>query len=194
MKKLSLVVFGLLAATTVFAQTSPLSYDYVGASLGTGDIYDDDFSFYGVNASYAINDMFFVKGSYYDGATDDDIKFGPRAGKVEQSGYDFGAGFHTPLNQALDLVVAASFVATEAEVFGLSQDVDGYGVEGGLRLQATERLELNLLAAYLDQEDESETGYIASAFYFLTPAFSVGVVYTDNDAADTAAANVRFHF
>ena len=194
MKKLSLVFLGLLAANPLFAQTSPLSYDYVGASLGTGDVFEDDFSFYGLGASYSINDSFFVKGSYYDGATDDDINFGVGLTKVELSGYDVGAGFHTPLTQAMDLVVSASYVYSEIEFLGFSQHDDGFGVNGGVRFKATERLELNLLADYVDQGGDGETGYAASAYYFLTPTFSVGVVYADNDATDTASANIRFHF
>jgi hypothetical protein len=195
MKKIGLAISCLFAANSLFAQTSPLSYDYVEGNLGTGDFFDEDFSFYGLGASFSIDENIFLKGSYYDGATDDDIVFDPlSAGKLEISNYDFGIGYHMPLNQTLDFAASISYVNSELELFGFSENGDGYSVDAGLRFKATERLELNIFADYTDAGSDGETGYLASAYYFLLPTFSVGAVFGGADDLDTVAASVRLHF
>jgi hypothetical protein len=194
MKKISLVVLSLLAANTVFAQTSSLSYDYVEANLGTGDVFDEDFSFFGVGGSYSINENLFLTGSYSDGSTDDYIDFGFGASKVELSGYNIGLGFHTPVNQQIDFVAGISYLSSELEIFGLSEDGDGYGIDAGFRFKPTDRVELNIFANYVDVESEGDSGYSAAAYYFLTPTFSVGLNYSDDGDTDTVAGSFRLHF
>ena len=202
MKKIGIFVIGLLAANTVFAQSSPLSYDYVEANLGTGDFYDEDFSFYGAGISYSLNESIYLRGSYSDGATDDDVYFGIGLGesKVEISGYEIGLGFHTPVSQLIDFVVSGSYISSELEIFGFSQDEDGYSVDAGFRFKPIEQVELDIFADFVDVNGENDTGYSASAYYFFTPTFSLGGVYTGTDASNrsddlsTIAASVRFHF
>lgn len=195
MKKIGSVVFSLFAANALFAQTSLLSYDYVQGDLGTGDLFDEDFSYYGVGASVSINENLFAVGSYYDGATDDDIQFDPRSsGKLELSSYEVGLGYHMPLNPNLDFAASASYVNSELELFGFSEHGDGYSIDAGLRFKATDKMELNVFADYTDGEGEGETGYIASAYYFLLPTFSLGVLFEGADDIDTVAASFRLHF
>ncbi|MES2626551.1 MAG: outer membrane beta-barrel protein [Pseudomonadota bacterium] len=194
MKKIGLSLITLLAANTLFAQTSPLSYDYVGGSLGTGDVFEEDYSFYGLIGSKSINESFFVKGSWFDGSTDDDINFGIGSSKVENSGYALGVGYHMPFSATADFVVSASYLSSELELFGFSEKDDGYGVDAGVRFKATERLELNAFAAYADV-GEGDMGWAVSGYYFLTPTFSVGGSYEDDgDELETVSGTVRFHF
>jgi hypothetical protein len=194
MKKIGIFVISLLAANTLFAQTSPLSYDYVEGNLGTGDFFDEDYSFYGAGISYSINESLFLRGSYFDGSTDDDIDFPIGSSKVEISGYDIGLGFHTPVTQAIDFVVSGSYISRELELFGFSEDGDGYSVDAGFRFKPVEQLELNVFVDYEDMESENDTGYSASAYYFFTPTFSLGGVYAKADDLDSIAASIRFHF
>jgi hypothetical protein len=194
MKKIGIFVISFVAADTLFAQSTPLSYDYVEGNLGTGDIFDEDYSFYGAGISYSVNESLFLRGSYFDGSTDYDIDFDVGFSKVELSGYDVGLGFHTPVHPMIDFVVSGSYISREFEVFGFSDDGDGYSVDAGFRFKPTGQLELNVFADYEDIESENETGYSASAYYFFTPTFSVGGVYAKADDLDSIAASVRFHF
>jgi hypothetical protein len=192
MKKTGFVLFNLLAVNAVFAQTSPLSYDYAEAGYGQGEILNEDFSFIDLGASYSLNESLFVAGSYSDGETDDN--YGPGFGEIEVSSYNIGLGFHTPLNQKIDLVMSGSYISSEIEFGRFSDDADGLDLAGGLRFKATDQLELNAFVDYAVIENDDDTGFSASAYYFFMPTLSLGLTYADADEADSIAASVRFHF
>jgi hypothetical protein len=194
MKTIGLVILGLLATDTLFAQTSPLSYDYVNLDLGSGDVDDIDLDFYKVGASFSITESLFVSGSYNDAATEDDVDVGIGSGKIELSNYELGIGFHGSLNPTADFVVSASYINAEGEIFGFSEHDDGLGVGAGLRFKPTGRVELNVFGEYVDVGDDGEAGYSVSAYYFLVPTFSVGLVYEGADDMDTHALSLRLHF
>lgn len=194
MKKIGLVILGVLATNTLFAQTSPLSYDYLNLDVGSGDAFDDDIDFYALGGSVSLTESLFLKGSYSDAATEDDIDFGLASGKIEYSGYQLGIGFHGPLNPTVDFVVSASYVNSEAELFGFSEDADGLSVDAGLRFKPTARTELNVFGNYVDVGGEGEAGYSVSGYYFLVPTFSLGLVYEGADDVDTHAISLRLHF
>src|SRR5688572_11284805 len=194
MKKIGLVLVGLMAANTLFAQTGPISYDYVNLDIGSGDVDDFDLDFYEVGASVSITESLFVKGAYFDSATEDDIDVGFGSGKIELSDYQLGLGFHGPLNANVDFAVSASYIRVEGELFGFSEHDDGLGVDAGLRFKATDRLELNVLGEYLEAGGDGEAGYAVSAYYYLVPTFSVGLAYKGADDIDAHALSLRLHF
>ena len=182
-------------ASQAQAQNTQISYDYLQASATQGEILDTDFTGYSAAASFSLSDSVFMSASYTDGETDDTVGFGFSRSKVKANGFNVGLGYHMPISSTTDFVTRLSYVRTEAEYLGFSDDANGYGVDLGVRSMVLSNLELEALAVYTDGNDvDSEVGLNINAKFFITPAFALIVGYTDGDDTSSVSAGLWFNF
>ena len=191
-KALILGAISSIASFSVAAQESALSYTSAGIGYETGDIADIDFSGFGIYGSKALNDSFFLIASYLSIESDDQFTDGFFTDDIEASGFNFGVGFHTPINSTVDFVSTLSYSDVEVEFGDDSEDGNGYILAAGVRALPSDVLELSAFIDYADIEDGSETGYSLGARYFTTPDISLGLSYGSSDDFDAVSFDVRF--
>ena len=191
-KALIIAAISSIASFSVTAEEADLSYTHVGIGYETGDIADVDFSGFGIYGSTALNDSFFLTGSYLSIESDDDLTDGFSVDKAEATGFSVGVGFHTPINATVDFVSILSYADAEIEFADESEDGNGYVIAAGVRALPSDVLELSAFIDYADIEDGSETGYSLGARYFATPDVSLGLGYGSSDDFDAITFDVRF--
>jgi len=191
-KALIIGAISSIASFSVTAEEAALSYTHAGIGYETGDIADIDFSGFGIYGSKALNESFFLTGSYLSIESDDQFTDGPVTDDIEATGFNFGVGFHTPINSTVDFVSTLSYSDVEAEFADESEDGNGYILAAGVRALPSDVLELSAFIDYADIEDSSETGYSLGARYFTTPDISLGLGYGSSDDFDAITFDVRF--
>ena len=191
-KALIIGAISSIASFSVIAEEAGLSYTYAGIGYETGDIADIDFSGFGIYGSKALNESFFLTGSYLSIESDDQFTDGLVTDDIEATGFTFGVGFHTPINSTVDFVSTLSYSDVEVEFADESEDGNGYILATGVRALPTDVLELSAFIDYADIEDGSETGYSLGARYFTTPDISLGLGYGSSDDFDAITFDVRF--
>ncbi len=191
-KALIIGAISSIASFSVTAEETALSYTHAGIGYETGDIADIDFSGFGIYGSKALNESFFLTGSYLSIESDDQFTDGPVTDDIEATGFNFGVGFHTPINSTVDFVSTLSYSDVEAEFADESEDGNGYILAAGVRALPSDVLELSAFIDYADIEDSSETGYSLGARYFTTPDISLGLGYGSSDDFDAITFDVRF--
>jgi|CoawatStandDraft_6_1074263.scaffolds.fasta_scaffold00311_12 hypothetical protein len=191
-KALIIGAISSIASFSVTAAEAGLSYTYAGIGYETGDIADIDFSGFGIYGSKALNESFFLTGSYLSIESDDQFTDGLVTDDIEATGFTFGVGFHTPINSTVDFVSTLSYSDVEVEFADESEDGNGYILATGVRALPTDVLELSAFIDYADIEDGSETGYSLGARYFTTPDISLGLGYGSSDDFDAITFDVRF--
>ncbi len=191
-KALIIGAISSIASFSVTAEEAGLSYTYAGIGYETGDIADIDFSGFGIYGSKALNESFFLTGSYLSIESDDQFTDGLVTDDIEATGFTFGVGFHTPINSTVDFVSTLSYSDVEVEFADESEDGNGYILATGVRALPTDVLELSAFIDYADIEDGSETGYSLGARYFTTPDISLGLGYGSSDDFDAITFDVRF--
>lgn len=191
-KALIIAAISSIASFSVTAEEADLSYTHVGIGYETGDIADVDFSGFGVYGSTALNDSFFLTGSYLSIESDDQFTDGFVTDDIEATGFSLGIGFHTPINATVDFVSTLSYADAEIEFADESEDGNGYVIAAGVRALPSDVLELSAFIDYADIEDGSETGYSLGARYFATPDVSLGLGYGSSDDFDAITFDVRF--
>jgi hypothetical protein len=191
-KALIIGAISSIASFSVTAEEAGLSYTYAGIGYETGDIADIDFSGFGIYGSKALNESFFLTGSYLSIESDDQFTDGLVTDDIEATGFTFGVGFHTPINSTVDFVSTLSYSDVEVEFADESEDGNGYIIATGVRALPTDVLELSAFIDYADIEDGSETGYSLGARYFTTPDISLGLGYGSSDDFDAITFDVRF--
>jgi len=147
-----------IASFSLTAEEAALSYTYVGVGYETGDIADIDTSGFGIYGSKALNDSFFLVGSYLSIESDDQFTDGFVTDDIEATGFNIGIGFHTPINPTVDFVSTLSYSDVEVEFADESEDGNGYIIAAGVRAMPSDVLELSAFIDYADIEDGSETG------------------------------------
>jgi len=181
-----------IASFSLTAEEAALSYTYVGVGYETGDIADIDTSGFGIYGSKALNDSFFLVGSYLSIESDDQFTDGFVTDDIEATGFNIGIGFHTPINPTVDFVSTLSYSDVEVEFADESEDGNGYIIAAGVRAMPSDVLELSAFIDYADIEDGSETGYSFAARYFTTPDISLGLGYGSSDDFDAITFDIRF--
>ena len=186
----------LAASALLFSSlghASDLSYSNVGVSYLDGEVADLDVDGFGLDASLAVGDLLFIKGSYAR-VEADDFHF-------ETDNYGLGLGFHVPITDTADFVMSASWLRVDAELclelIGCgSGDDNGWGADAGIRWLLTPNFEASIFAGYADISDEDDTAVSVGARYFVTPMFSLGAGYSTANDADSDLWNVdlRYHF
>jgi len=191
-KALIIGAISSIASFSLTAEEAALSYTYVGVGYETGDIADIDTSGFGIYGSKALNDSFFLIGSYLSIESDDQFTDGFVTDDIEATGFNIGIGFHTPINPTVDFVSTLSYSDVEVEFADESEDGNGYIIAAGVRAMPSDVLELSAFIDYADIEDGSETGYSFAARYFTTPDISLGLGYGSSDDFDAITFDIRF--
>ncbi len=191
-KALIIGAISSIASFSLTAEEAALSYTYVGVGYETGDIADIDTSGFGIYGSKALNDSFFLVGSYLSIESDDQFTDGFVTDDIEATGFNIGIGFHTPINPTVDFVSTLSYSDVEVEFADESEDGNGYIIAAGVRAMPSDVLELSAFIDYGDIEDGSETGYSFAARYFTTPDISLGLGYGSSDDFDAITFDIRF--
>jgi len=191
-KALIIGAISSIASFSLTAEEAALSYTYVGVGYETGDIADIDTSGFGIYGSKALNDSFFLVGSYLSIESDDQFTDGFVTDDIEATGFNIGIGFHTPINPTVDFVSTLSYSDVEVEFADESEDGNGYIIAAGVRAMPSDVLELSAFIDYADIEDGSETGYSFAARYFTTPDISLGLGYGSSDDFDATTFDIRF--
>lgn len=141
--------------------------------------------------SYEVDDHIFLRGSvdFYDG----DYK-GRGHSNVDGHRLSAGLGFHTPLQQGLDLLGTADLIRDDND----SGDHEwGYALRGGLRHQTTEALQLSGGVLYEDvyrHNFRHNIGVFGEGLVRLTQAWDVGARLSFTDDADRFGVFGRYNF
>ena len=191
-KALIIGAISSIASFSLTAEEASLSYTNVGIGYETGDIADIDFSGFGIYGSKALNDSFFLIASYLSISSDDQFTNGFSTDDIEATGFNFGVGFHTPINSTVDFVSTLSYSDAEVEFGSLTEDGNGYVLAAGVRALPSDVLELSAFIDYADIDDGSETGFSVGARYFSTSEISLGLGYGSSDDFDAVTFDVRF--
>jgi len=178
----------LLFVLAVPAGAEGFRYSFVSASYSTAD-YDNlnaDGDGLGVGVSLEISESFHVFGAY----SGTDLDSG-----VDADGWNAGVGFHTPISEAMDVVVNLSYVSTEVThpVFGKIEN-DGFAVGGGVRAAASEWIELNAGLTYADLDRGNDTSLEAGFLFSATDNFAIGVSGSWDDDVSVYSLNARLYF
>lgn len=165
-------------ATALMLPAMCFAHDYTyleGGYLSLDNGPNDDSGFY-LGASLNIAEPFAIIGEYND------------AGNFEQiSG---GGVFHTPLNEAVDLNVGATFEHVEAG----NADDTGFGLRAGIRWWALPgRLEVIPEVRYVDVFEDDATSLRATGLLRVTQMLDLqGMIQGGDD--DRYGLGVRFNF
>ena len=105
--------------------------------------------------------------------------------------FEFGLGFHQPLNRQVDSTFDLKFLRSESEAQGQSQTDTGYGIEGGLRGFVNDYVELNGSLEFRDLV-RTEVGGRASALLHFNRHVAVAAGYTYFSEQQSLHVGVRF--
>ena len=188
----SILVTALIAFS---ASAGALGFDYNYFSVGyqrlnlDDGFIDVDGDGFGVDGSFAINENFFIFGSYGMG------EFEEQGITVDVDTLSAGIGWHTPLTDKVDFVTGLSYeyVDVGASGFG-SVDENGYGLGVGLRFQASEAIELNGGINYIDYGDGDDTGFGVGLLYGVSENVDIGVSADWAEDSSAYGLNGRFYF
>ena len=183
----ALLVFSASAGAQGF-DYNYFSVGYQRMNLDDGFI-DVDGDGFGIDGSFAINDSFFIFGSYAMG------EFEEQGITVDVDTLSAGIGWHTPLTDRVDFVTGLSYeyVDVGASGFG-SVDENGYGLGVGLRFQASEAIELNGGINYVDYGDGDDTGFGLGLLYGVSENVDIGVSADWAEDSSAYGINGRFYF
>jgi len=179
----------LVLAFSVSAAAKDFDYNHFQLSYGTieFDDIDVDGDGFGLAGSYAINEDFHVFGGYQAAGLD----FG-----VDATTLGAGLGWHTTLSPVVDLVASLSYQYIELDAPGVSGiDDNGLGLGVGLRIAASELLELNAGIEYIDFSDsDADTEFGIGGLYSFTDAFALGLGASWSDDVSSYTLSGRFYF
>ena len=185
-----LLVILFAFSTAVYADG--FNYNSVTASYGQIDF--DDFSsdsdLFAIEGSFAVSDSFHVFAGYGIGEIEDDFS------SVDIDQWNIGLGYNTSLSDKIDLVVGLSYEYIELSAANLiSIDDNGIGVSVGLRMAATEKLEVDAGISYVDFSDGGDnTAFGGGVLYSFTETFAVGASVSFDDDATGYNVGGRFYF
>ena len=173
----------LLLSSLAFAQQEGFSYSYLQASYSRADYdgFGGDADGFGVGASVAISEQFHLFAGY--SGTDLD-------NSVDADGWNAGVGFNTPISPNMDAVIRASYVSVEVGPF----DDDGFAVGAGVRVAASEAIELELGLSYVDTDSGNDTSVDAGFLFNFNESFAVGVGGSWDDDVSVWSLNGRLYF
>lgn len=203
---LSLHVFSVAAIADTHRD---LSYTYIRLHGSSGEIDHRDSDGLGVAASWAFSDEFYLTAAHTK--ADIDLYYAD----VTSARQRLGVGFHKMLGTTTDFIAEAAYTNAKLTVDGKQTEngsggghplaLDeleagsngrdhGYELTLGVRAMASESLELQVGARYIEIDGHTEkTGYIA-ADYFISEKISLGVGYEKSDNSDAGLFNARYHF
>ena len=189
MKKILIVIAlsGMLIPTIASAE---LNYNAVNvgyakvSQTGWADLTGYDFG-----VSYGITKNVFLEGSYGTGSQPS----GTTLGDITVSGFDVGAGYHTPIQNDVDFIVGAHLIQGTAKFAGLSYNSNGYDVGVGIRAELTPKFEAILSGVHTNVTSNSSTttsnGMQAEVGFKVTPEVQLlAGIASDSNSPQTGSS------
>lgn len=134
----------ILIATTLLGLLIPaiasaeLDYDSVEVSYAlTSRSGRADATEYDMGASYGITKNVFVDGTAATGKQPSGTAFGDITGNA----FEIGAGYHTPLQNNVDLIVTGHLIKGRSDYAGSTYSSNGYDIGVGVRAELAPQLE-----------------------------------------------------
>lgn len=187
MLRTTLLVLVLVFSAASYAED--FDYSYVDLSYGILDFDDIDVDGdgFGLGGSFAINPDFHVFAAYQSAGLDFD---------VDVTTFAAGIGYNTELSPTVDAVARLSYQYAEFDAPGLgSVDDNGFGFGIGLRVAASDVVEINAGIEYVDFGDGGDdTGFSLGGFYSFTDAFDLGLSGSWSDDTSLYALTGRLYF
>jgi hypothetical protein len=171
-----------LASAADFKYTF-LEGGYVSTELDVGPV-DVDGDGLGVRGSFEFAEEWYA----FAGLADLEFDFG-----VDGTQLEFGAGWHNPINQDVDLIAEVGYVSVDLDSGFGSADDDGFGVGVGVRAQAWEQVQLEAGIAYVNLED-SDTSVNFAGRYNLTQTLALALGLSLSDDATGWTLGFRADF
>ena len=190
MLRSTLLIILFAFSTTVYAD----GFNYSSVTASYGQIDFDDFSsdtdLFGIEGSFAVSESFHVFAGYGVGEIEDSVS------SVDMDQWNVGLGYNNSLSDRIDLVVGLSYEYIELSAPGLiSIDDNGIGLSVGLRMAATENLEVDAGVSYVDFSDGGDnTAFGGGVLYNFTESFAVGANVSFDDDATGYNVGGRFYF
>lgn len=205
---------GAIAAEGLSYSFAELDYRNFDVDQEGEGIIRDDFDNgggWGIDASWALTDMFFVYGKYSD--TESDFTFVDNTdavlpGEVDMLRFDLGVGAVLPMSTMTDIVVSGGYADLDFEDFtfggtgtddfnagDLDDDAsDGYVLDAALRSQLTDQIEGSLGARYTDLGGFDGFSVIGNVMYEFTPNWGVNLSMDAGDEITTWGLGVRYSY
>lgn len=175
-------IFGALLLVTAplgfAAQTSNFDYNY--ASVGFADFDETDGLF--IDGSFDVAPNINIVGNLYS-LDNMDIT-------------EFGAGYHTGIDQKIDAYGEIKYVSYEIDtgspIIGSIED-DGLALTGGIRFAVAPKIEIGGGVNHYSFED-SETNLFVNGAFAITNKFSIVAEFESGDVFDKFQVGARYYF
>lgn len=197
-----------LSVASLFAAVSPAlaeningygpKWDVVEAGYVQADLDADDSSPSGFGAAVlkSLGDNFYLTGRYRD--VSEEEKISNIRVDIELSQLSAGIGYKYAITNTTDIFAQVTFENLEATASAQGQsdsnDENGFGAAVGVRSMVVEQLEVSAQIGYIDIDDDSETAFGASAYYYVTDDVALGATYELWDGVDFMGLNLRYAF
>lgn len=183
-RALGIVLLGSLAAASMPASATDLSYDYAELRFVNTEIGSADGDGLKLGGSYEINPNWLILGSY--SMLDFD-------GNVDTTALEIGGGYVHRYNQQIDFVGTIRVVRATVDFQGGDDDETGFALSGGIRGRITPNLEGRASINYFNV-DETDTFFELGGDYYFNDQFSAGATLEAGGDADTLTLGVRWFF
>ncbi|MCC1495992.1 hypothetical protein [Alcanivorax sp. 1008] len=188
------LVSAISSAAIAQPQTSPVrdnNFDWSFFQFGIdlqdmGRRFDRD-ALYG-RLSWALDEHLFLRGglSLYDGEVG--------AADYDGLGLSGGLGFHTPLQQGLDLVVSGDLLFDRVEVGNNRDSESGLRMAGGVRHQTSDQIELSGGVFAMRMYDNNDIGLYGEALIKVSEKVNVGADLQLGDDINSIGVFGRLNF
>jgi len=186
-----LIVAGLSGMLIPALASAELNYNSVSAGFTTKTTktnnIEQNYSELSLGISKSVFKNIYLGASFESGTQPGTPTTG---GKMVHS-ISLGAGFHTPLNDNVDVIVASHIVQGSDKIAGSSANANGYDIGAGIRAQTTYGLEGSIVAVYDSISNDtysSKDTFINAQFGFdFTPKIQMygGIdLFRDNQTID----------
>lgn len=165
--------------TAQAAEPANHEYDFVEVDFVDYDNLDGP----AIIGSFELNQNVYLKAAYEQLDAD-----GFSSAELET--FELGGGYAFPVSPGTDLHVGAAYVEQEFGAF----DDDGFQVDGGIRAQVTDLVELYGDVRHRDMGDSDENLLGAGVRFNMTPAFKVSAGFEDADDYDGLRLGARYEF
>jgi len=198
MKKILLGTALLLTVGTANAADS-IRWNMAGASYHSMSIDNDDKfkpTGFGVFGTSLITENIFLTGKY--ASVSDDVEYYNSNFEATASSLEVGVGYRHPIALNTDIFGAVKYAFFKSESsykgYSRSSDTNAQIAEIGIRSLVAPSLELQGAIEYQSNEDDSDTGFGASALYNFTEQFSGSIGYEKFDDTSGFSVSAIFFF
>ena len=193
-----LIVAGLSGMLIPALASAELDYNTVNAGFTTKTTKTNNIAQSYTELSLGISKSIF-KNIYLGASFESGRQPGtPTSGDKKVHSISLGAGFHTPLNDNVDVIAASHIVQGSDKIAGSSANANGYDIGAGIRAQTPYGLEESIVAVYDSISNDtysSKDTYVNAQFGFdFTPEIQMyaGIdLFRDNQ---TINFGMRFFF